>query len=243
MIRYQRNILIKQLGEEGQKKLADAKVLVCGAGGLGSGVLLNLASLGVGTIGIIDDDKVELSNLNRQYIHKISTLGQEKVESAAKTIKEYNPDICLLTYKKRLNETNAYEMFSNYDVIVDCFDNYYSKFVLSDTVIKTNKTLVHGGVEEFFGQVCTINRDSACLSCFIPELYGCANDIIPGRGIVSPVVSTIASIQAMEVFKVIAGLGEPLYNTMLTYNALSEDFRKIRTEKNKNCPSCSHAKN
>lgn len=238
MGRYDRNVLLKNVGESGQKKLNASRVLVCGAGGLGSTVIANLASLGVGHIGIVDNDKVELSNLNRQFIHKMTTLGMDKVESAKEWIKLYNPDIEVMSYKIRLDKNNTVELFANYDVIIDCFDNYYSKFVLSDAIIKTDKTLVHGGVEEFSGQVCTIDKNSACLACFIPELYNCSCDIVQRHGIISPVVSTVASIQAMEAFKVILNMDGVLRNTLLIYDGIRQDFRKIHLEKNKKCPSC-----
>ena len=239
MGRYERNILISKIGKEGQEKLSCSRVLVCGAGGLGSGVILNLASLGVGCIGVLDNDKVELSNLNRQYIHKMANLGQDKVQSVLNAVKEYNPDIEVVPYKIRLDKKNAVEYFLKYDLIIDCFDNYYSKFVLSDTAVKTGKTLIHGGVEEFLGQVCVIKNNSACLACFVPELYNCSENIGIKRGIISPVVSTIASIQAMEAFKIITGLGNVLENTLLIYNGLNQEFRKIYIQKNANCPSCS----
>ena len=238
MGRYERNILIKEIGEIGQRRLRNSRVLVCGAGGLGSGVIVNLICLGVGHIGIVDDDKVEFSNLNRQYIHKMTTLGQDKVLSAKMRINEFNPEVDVMPYKLRLDKDNARDIFVSYDLIIDCFDNYYSKFILSDTAVKTGKTLIHGGVEEFCGQVCVIKKDTACLACFIPELYNCSKDIKIKTGTISPVVSTIASIQSMEALKIITGTGEPLYNTMLFYNGLSEQFRKIKIEKNKNCPSC-----
>ncbi len=242
MGRYEKNILLKSVGELGQRKLNAARVLVCGAGGLGSAVIANLASLGVGYIGIVDNDKVELSNLNRQFIHKMLTLGSDKVESAKKWVHEFNPDIKVTPYKIRLDKSNVCELFLNYDVIVDCFDNYYSKFILSDAAVKTGKTLVHGGVEEFFGQVCTIDRNSACLACFVPELYNCSIDTPLKQGIVSPVVSTVGSIQSMEIFKVITGVGTTLRNTLLIYDGLNQEFRKIHLEKNKKCPSCSGLK-
>ncbi len=240
MGRYDRNVLLKSVGESGQRKLNASRVLVCGAGGLGSTVIANLASLGVGHIGIVDNDKVELSNLNRQFIHKMTTLGMDKVESAKEWVKLYNPDIEVIPYKIRVDKASAAELFANYDVIIDCFDNYYSKFVLSDAVIKTDKTLIHGGVEEFSGQVCTIDKNSACLACFIPELYNCSCDIVQRRGIISPIVSIIASIQSMEAFKVILGLDGVLKNTLLIYDGQRQDFRKIHLEKNKHCPSCSN---
>lgn len=243
MQRYNRNVLIEKIGAEGQKKISRAKVLVCGAGGLGSGVLLNLAALGVGHIGIIDCDTVELSNLNRQYIHKESSIGISKVDSAKKQIEEFNSEIAIKTYNIKLDQENIGELFSDYNIITDCFDNFYSKFILSDFVVKTEKILVHGGVEEFSGQVSVIKKNSACLACFMPELYNISDDLMQKKGIISPVVSTIASIQATEIFKIITGVATPLINTVLFYNALEQSYKKVSVQKNKNCPICSKCAN
>ncbi len=240
MCRYERNILIEKIGKKGQDKLCNSRVLVCGAGGLGSCVIFNLASLGVGNIGIVDNDKVELTNFNRQYIHKMSTLGKDKVYSAKLAINEYNPEINVISHNIWLNNQNVQEYFSMYDLIIDCFDNYYSKFMLSDAVVRTDKTLIHGGVEEFMGQVCVIRKNTACLACFIPELYNCPHDIKIKKGIISPVVSTIASIQSMEAFKIITGIGSILENTLLMYNGLNQEFKKLHIKKNVKCPSCAY---
>ena len=145
-----------------------------------------------------------------------------------------------MPYKVRLERENVVEYFLNYDLIIDCFDNYYYKFILSDTAVKTGKTLIHGGVEEFLGQVCVIGKNTACLACFVSELYNCSKNVGIKKGIISPVVSTIASIQSMEAFKIITGIGNILENTLLIYNGLNQEFRKIYTQKNINCPSCSH---
>ena len=162
--RYDRNILMPEIGFEGQKKLANSKVLVCGAGGLGSTVLLNLASLGIGHIGIIDNDIVELSNLNRQYIHSPLYLGKDKVESAKCRIEEFNKDIQIKTFKTRLNAENYKNIVDGYNFIVDCFDSFESKFLLNDIALDMKIPLVHGGVTGFCGQVMTIiPKESACL--------------------------------------------------------------------------------
>lgn len=234
--RYNRNILIEKIGEEGQKALLSSKVLVAGAGGLGSTVLANLASVGIGNIGIIDNDVLELSNLNRQYIHKFANIGKDKVQSAKKWIEDFNPDINIETYKIRLDETNYKDIIKDYDLVIDCFDSYESKFLLNKIAVKNKKTLIHGGVTEFFGQVTTIiPGETVCLSCLIPDAD--TNTYI-AKGVISPAVTTIASIEAMEAVKVLLGTGDILSNQLLTYNGLSMEFKKFNIKKNSNCPLC-----
>lgn len=232
--RYNRNILVPQIGEEGQKKLNQARILVCGAGGLGSTVLTNLASVGIGTIGIVDNDVLELSNLNRQYIHKFDALGKSKVESAKKWINEFNPGVNVATYSVRLDETNYQDIVKDYDFIMDCFDSFKSKFLLNKIAVQTGKTLIHGGVTEFFGQVSVIvPGKTACLNCILPE-----EDTYIVKGVISPAVSTIASIEAMEAVKYILGIGENLQNKLLSYNGLTMQFKTINLAKNPDCKLC-----
>ncbi len=235
--RYNRNMLIEQIGEEGQKKLSQAKVLVCGAGGLGSTVLTSLASVGIGTIGIVDNDVLELSNLNRQYIHKFENLGKIKVESAKKWINEFNPDTCVNTYQIRLDENNYQDIVKDYDLIMDCFDSFKSKFLLNKIAVETGKTLIHGGVTEFFGQVTTIiPHKTACLNCILPQ-----EDAYVIKGVLSPAVSVIASIETMEAVKVILNIGERLENKFLSYDGLNMKFKTINLAKNPDCTLCSHS--
>lgn len=234
--RYNRNIIIPQIGEKGQKKLSKAKILVCGAGGLGSTVLANLASVGVGTIGIIDNDILELSNLNRQYIHKFENIGKVKVESAKQWINEFNPEIKVNTYQTRLDEDNYENIVKDYDFIIDCFDSFESKFLLNKIAVCTGKILIHGGVTEFFGQVTVIiPGKTACLSCILPQQDG---PVV--KGVISPTVTTIASIEAMEAVKLILNIGENLENKLLSYNGLKMQFKTINLTKNVNCSLCSH---
>ncbi|MFA7658649.1 MAG: HesA/MoeB/ThiF family protein [Candidatus Gastranaerophilaceae bacterium] len=233
--RYNRNMLIPQIGEEGQRKLSQAKILVCGAGGLGSTVLANLASVGIGTIGIVDNDVLELSNLNRQYIHKFENIGKVKVESAKKWIGEFNPEIVVKTYQTRLDENNYEDIVEDYDLIMDCFDSFKSKFLLNKIAVKTGKTLIHGGVTEFFGQVTTIvPHKTACLNCILPEESGYVV-----KGVLSPAVAAIASIEAMEAVKVILNIGDRLENRLLSYDGLSMKFRTVNIAKNPDCRLCS----
>lgn len=228
MQRYSRNILL--IKDAGQTKLLKSKVLICGCGGLGSTVIMNLAGSGVGTIGLIDDDVVEVSNLNRQFIHK--NIGEDKVTSAKKRILEYNPEITVNTYKIRLDENNYQSIVKDYDVIIDCFDSYKSKFLLNDIAVETGKTLIHGGVTEYFGQVTVIKPSTPCLRCIFPDID--LGKEVP-KGILSPVVSTVASIQSMEAVKQILNTGEPLEGLLLTYNALTNDFKKLKITKNTAC--------
>ena len=228
MQRYSRNILL--IGNQGQTKLLKSKVLICGCGGLGSTVIMNLAGSGVGTIGLIDDDVVEVSNLNRQFIHK--NIGEDKVTSAKKRILEYNPEITVNTYKIRLDQNNYQSIVKDYDIIIDCFDSYKSKILLNDIAVETGKTLIHGGVTEYFGQVTVIKPSTPCLRCIFPDID--LGKEVP-KGILSPVVSTVASIQSMEAVKQILNTGEPLEGLLLTYNALTNDFKKLKITKNTAC--------
>lgn len=232
--RYNRNILVKEVNENGQRKLSQAKVLVCGAGGLGSTVLANLASVGIGTIGVVDNDILELSNLNRQYIHKFDNIGSVKVESAKKWINEFNPEIKVNAYQTRLDEKNYIDIVKDYDLILDCFDSFKSKFLLNEIAVKTGKTLIHGGVTEFYGQVTTIIPGrTACLKCILPE-----EDGYVVKGVLSPAVSAIASFEAMEAMKVILNIGQRLENRLLSYDGLNMQFKIINIAKNPNCKLC-----
>jgi molybdopterin-synthase adenylyltransferase len=235
--RYNRNILVPDIGIKGQNKLFSSKVLVAGAGGLASTVIANLASLGIGNIGIVDDDKLELSNFNRQYIHTPSNIGKLKVESALEWIKKYNPDIAVETFALRMTEKNSGEIIKKFDIIVDCFDSFESKFMLNRVCVHNKKTLIHGGVTEFYGQVHTvIPGRSACLSCIVPESDGASTTV---KGVLSPAVSTIASIQSMEVLKIIIGTGELLTNQLLTYDGKKQEFKKHGVVRNTRCQVCS----
>lgn len=234
--RYNRNILVPQVGEEGQKKLSQAKVLVCGAGGLGSTVLANLASVGIGNIGVVDNDVLELSNLNRQYIHKFKNIGKIKVESAKQWINEFNPETNIHTYQLRLDEDNYVDIVKNYDFIIDCFDSFKSKFLLNKIAVQTGKTLIHGGVTEFFGQVMVIiPGKTACLNCILSEETGHTV-----KGVLSPTVTTIASIETMEAVKLVLSIGERLENKLLSYDGLKMCFKTINIAKNSNCCLCSN---
>jgi len=247
--RYDRNISVPEIGILGQEKICGAKVLVCGAGGLGSAVLLNLAALGVGKIGIVDCDTVELSNLNRQFIHSENSVGDAKVDSAKERILAFNPDIWVETYNVRLSKDNYADIVQGYDVIADCFDSFSSKFLLNYISVSMLKPLVHGGVSGFFGQVMTIvpKENSACLECLLGK--NDTPEYVP-KGVVSPAVSTIASIQSMEVLKLIlAGDKENiesscpindktfglLKNRVLIFDGLNMKFKVLEVSKKPKC--------
>ncbi len=236
MERYNRNILINKIGTEGQNLLLKSKILVAGAGGLGSTVITSLASMGIGSIGIIDDDSVELSNLNRQYIHNIKSISKYKTDSAQEWVENFNPDIEINTYRLRFDHSYS-ELLYYYDMVIDCFDSYKSKFVLNDACINENKILIHGGVSEFYGQVLKIiPGKTACLRCLFPDKENLPAEI---KGVISPSVSAIGSIQSMEVLKHILKLEETsLENILLCFNGLKQDYKKIQINKNKKCSIC-----
>ncbi len=234
--RYKRNIIIESIGLEKQQKLLEKKVLIAGAGGLGSGVIAGLVSAGVGTIGIIDSDKVELSNLNRQFIHRESSIRSLKVESAFEWIKNYSPKTSVNIHKTRINDDSDAAFFREYDLIIDCFDSYRSKFTLNKICMKKGLALIHGGVKEFYGQVLTIVPEkSSCLDCMFenPEF-----DTEKTIGIISPAVNVISSIQAMEGVKFLLGMEDLLIDTLLAYDGIKQEFRKISLKRRKDCISC-----
>ena len=236
--RYKRNLEKNGITLQEQEELMRAKVLVMGAGGLGSGVIMNLAALGVGQIKIIDGDIIEETNLNRQIIHKYKNIGRSKVISAKDWISEFNPDIKVELDKIKVNEINYFNIIQGYDIIVDCFDSYDAKYMLNDIAIRHKKILVHGGVEGFRGQVTTIvPNKTGCLSCVIqkPRIY---REEISAS--LSPVVNVISALQAQEVLKIITGKGEALTNKLLVFDGLKSEFKTLNYSKNIACESCSH---
>lgn len=231
--RYKRHILLEGVGADGQLKLLNAKVLVVGTGGLGSPVALYLAAAGVGTIGLVDADVVSLSNLQRQVIHFSSNLGEPKVLSAARKLKEVNPDVDLNTYPFMLSSANAEALFADYDFVVDCTDNFDTKFLINDVCVRLQKPFCHGAILKFTGEVFTYVPGSACYRC----LYG-----EPDKSVVDGVFGAIAgmcgTIQAAEVLKYFTGVGQLLTNRLLSFNALSMRQRVLNFEKNESCPVC-----
>ena len=228
--RYSRNILLKEIGIKGQQKLLSSKVLVIGAGGLGSSAIMYLAAAGVGTIGIADKDKVELSNLNRQIIHNINSIGKNKTESAKNTIKNLNPDIQINIHNGFISSDSIKKLISEYDFIIDATDNFETKFLINDTCVINKKPFSHAGVVGFQGQLMTyVPNKSCCYRCVFkePPPKDCVSNCSQ-VGILGAVAGIIGTLQATEAIKYITGAGDLLSGYLLTYNALKNEFRKIK---------------
>jgi molybdopterin-synthase adenylyltransferase len=239
--RYSRHILLPEVGGKGQAKLAKAKIFIVGAGGLGAPVALYLAAAGVGTIGIIDGDLVDLSNLQRQVIHHTPDLKKPKVLSAKEKILAINPDVKVVTFEEKLVAKNALELIKDYDILVDGTDNFPSKFLINDAAIFSGKPLIHGGILRFDGQVLTIlPRLSACYRCIFktPPPPG----VVPScqeAGVLGALAGFIGTIQATEALKLVLKIGTTLADRLLRYDGLQGEIREVRVKRNPNCPVCS----
>jgi molybdopterin-synthase adenylyltransferase len=239
--RYSRQIMIPDLGGKGQIRLRQARVLIVGIGGLGSPAALYLAAAGLGTLGLVDPDRVELSNLQRQIVHTTAELTQRKVESAKAKISKLNPDVEVVVYPVRLEEENAAGIFAGYDFIVDGSDNFSTKFVVNDTAVRMGIAFSHAGIVRLQGQTMTVlPRKSACYRCLFEEppppgeILNCQQ-----AGILGAVAGTIGSIQATEAVKYLAGIDEGLLtDRLLTYDAKSMKFRTVDVKRNVNCAAC-----
>ncbi|MBQ8635627.1 HesA/MoeB/ThiF family protein [bacterium] len=234
--RYERNLELGGLSQEQQKKLITSKVLVMGVGGLGSGVIMNLAALGVGQIKVVDSEVIEETDFNRQLIHKYKNIGRAKVMSAKEWIQEFNPDIKVEIDKIKINELNYFNITDGYDVIVDCFDNYESKYILNEIAQRHKKILIHAGVQGFCGQLTTIVPDkTGCLACVVQKPKEFKQEKICS---LSPVVNTISALQAQEVLKVLTNSGEPLLNKLLVFDGYKSEFKILPFSKNIACEQC-----
>lgn len=239
VIRYSRHILLKEVGGEGQKKLLKSRVLVVGAGGLGCPAAIYLAAAGVGTIGIIDFDTVDLSNLQRQILHGVKDLGRPKVESARESIENMNPDVTVRVHKEPLTSDNALEILGRYDVVVNGCDNFPTRYLLSDSCVMLKKPLVDGSILRFEGQVTVFTPETGCYRCLYPSppppgtVPTCAE-----AGVVGALPGIIGSIQAMETIKLLLCIGEPLVGRLLYFDALGMEFRKLKLRHHPDCPSC-----
>ena len=237
--RYSRHIIMPQIGSQGQRKLIDSKVLVIGAGGLGGPVALYLALAGVGTIGLVDFDVVDLSNLQRQVLHNSETIGLSKLESARQTLARYNPNVNLISHEFAINSDNAMEIMQDYDVIVNGADNFATRYLVNDAAYLSGKPLVDGSILIFDGQVTTYKPGTGCYRCIFPEppppgmVPSCAE-----AGVLGALTGTIGSLQATEVVKVLLGVGEPLIGRLLLVDALSMEFRMVKTRHDPACPLC-----
>jgi molybdopterin-synthase adenylyltransferase len=239
--RYSRQIMIPDLGGKGQIRLRQARVLIIGIGGLGSPAALYLAAAGLGTLGLVDPDRVELSNLQRQIVHNTPDLTQRKVESAKAKISKLNPDVEIVVYPVRLEQDNAAGIFAGYDFIVDGSDNFPTKFVVNDIAVRMGIAFSHAGIVRLQGQTMTVlPRKSACYRCLFEqppppgEILSCQQ-----AGILGAVAGTIGSIQATEAVKYLAGIDEGLLtDRLLTYDAKSMKFRTVDVKRNVNCAAC-----
>jgi Dinucleotide-utilizing enzymes involved in molybdopterin and thiamine biosynthesis family 2 len=237
--RYSRHILLEDVGVEGQEKIANGKVLIIGAGGLGAPVALYLAAAGVGTIGIVDGDVVDLSNLQRQVIHFTADVNRPKVLSAKEKIHLINPDVKVVVHQEFLTASNALDIIKDYDFIVDGTDNFPVKFLINDACVFAGKPFSHGGILRFEGQTMTHVPGSACYRClFNSPPPPNAVPTCSQAGVLGAIAGMLGTIQAAETLKYLTGVGELLTNRLLVFNAKTMDFRKITIKKNENCPIC-----
>jgi sulfur-carrier protein adenylyltransferase/sulfurtransferase len=239
--RYSRHVLIPEVGEAGQLKLLDSKVLLIGAGGLGSPAGLYLAAAGVGTLGIIDADVVDASNLQRQILHTVDRIGTPKVDSAEATIRALNPDVTVVKYATRLTSENVLDVITGYDVIVDGTDNFPTRYLLNDASLVAGIPVVHGSIYQFEGSVTVYKpHDGPCYRCQYPEppppelAPSCAEG-----GVLGVLPGVIGTLQATEAVKLLLGLGDPLVGRQLRYDALAMEFVELRMRRDPDCPVCS----
>jgi molybdopterin/thiamine biosynthesis adenylyltransferase len=239
--RYSRHVIMPEVGPDGQGRLLDASVLVVGAGGLGSPVVQYLAAAGVGTLGVADPDVVERSNLQRQTLHREDDLGRPKVDSVAEFVAERNPDVDVVTYDRAVSAADARDLADEYDVVVDCSDNFPTRFLLNDACVLADTPLSNGAVFRFEGQVATFLTadDSPCYRCLFPEappegtVPNCAE-----VGVLGALPGTIGTLQATETLKLLVGAGDMLDDRMLYYDALDPSFEEVPLARDPSCPAC-----
>jgi adenylyltransferase/sulfurtransferase len=237
--RYARHILLPEVGGIGQAKLLAAKVLVIGAGGLGSPLILYLAAAGVGTIGVVDDDHVELSNLQRQILHGTEAVGSPKVESAQHTVASINPEVRLVPHRVRLTAENVEALIADYDLIADGSDNFATRFLVNDAARVAGKTLVSAAVLRFEGQIATYRPGGPCYRCLYPDDLTDADQPNCGQaGVFGAMAGVMGSLQALEVLKEILGIGDSLSGNLLLVDGLSAAFRKVRLKQDPACSCC-----
>jgi sulfur-carrier protein adenylyltransferase/sulfurtransferase len=238
--RYHRHVLLPEVGEAGQQKLLESKMLLLGAGGLGSPAALYLAAAGVGTIGMVDMDVVDESNLQRQILHNLDRVGERKVDSAKKTLTQLNPDVDVVTYDVRFGADNVLDILDGYDVVVDGTDNFPTRYLLNDASLLKRIPVVHGSIFRFEGQVTVFDPyNGPCYRCLLPEppppelAPSCAE-----AGVLGVLPGIIGSIQALEAIKLVLDLGDPLRGRLLAYDALEESFRTFKVRRDPKCPAC-----
>jgi adenylyltransferase/sulfurtransferase len=237
--RYSRHIIMPQVGSKGQRKLLAARVLIVGAGGLGSPAALYLGLAGIGTIGIVDFDTVELSNLQRQVLHHTRDVGRPKVLSAKETLESHNPDVKVVLHETRLTSENAMEIIPQYDIVVNGADNFATRYLVNDACYLAGVTLVDGSILIFDGQATVFQPGRGCYRCLFPTppppgmVPNCAE-----AGVVGALPGLVGSIQAVEVIKLVLGVGETLTSRLLLIDALTMEFRTVKLRRNPDCPLC-----
>lgn len=240
MKRYSRHVLIPEVGKEGQLKLLDSKVLIIGAGGLGSPSAYYLAAAGVGTIGILDSDVVDESNLQRQILHNSKRIGQPKTDSAKQTLEDLNPDVKVITHQTRLTRDNIIDIFKGYDLIVDGSDNFPTRYLVNDASVLLKKTVVHGSIFRFDGQVSVFKPfQGPCYRCVFPEPP--PPELAPScdeAGTLGILPGIVGLFEANEAVKLLLGIGEPLIGRLLMIDALTDEFRTLRLKRDPRCPVC-----
>ena len=239
--RYSRHIILPEVGGEGQRGLLGSKVLLVGAGGLGSPAAYYLAAAGIGNMGIIDFDTVDLSNLQRQIIHNTERIGMLKTESAKKTIEALNPDVKVTVFNEKLTSENIMRLFEGYDYILDGTDNFATRYLINDACVLTGKTNIHGSIFRFEGQVTVFKpKEGPCYRCLYPEPP--PPGLVPNcqeGGVLGVLAGIIGNLQVVETLKLILGQGETLIGSLLLYDALKTEFRKLKLKRDPNCPICS----
>jgi adenylyltransferase/sulfurtransferase len=238
--RYSRHIILPEVGGSGQQKMLEARVLLLGAGGLGSPAAYYLAAAGIGNLGIVDFDQVDLSNLQRQIIHSTERIGMLKTESAKKTIQALNPDVNVTLYNEKMDSSNIMSLIKDYDYVVDGSDNFPTRYLVNDACVMKNKTLIHGSIYRFEGQVTVFKPgDGPCYRCLYPEPPppGMVPNCQEG-GVLGVLAGVIGNLQVVEVLKLILGIGKPLVGKLLIYDALNTEFRNLRLRRDANCPIC-----
>ena len=238
--RYSRHIILTAVGGLGQTKLLESKILVIGAGGLGSPTALYLAAAGVGTLGIIDHDTVDISNLQRQILHGTSDVGQPKVVSAKATLNEINPDVEIVMYQQRLSSENVFQLFEDYDLVIDGCDNFPTRYLINDACVMMSKPNIHGSIFQFEGQVTVFNPGKGpCYRCLYPSPPppGMAPSC-QDAGVFGVLPGMVGSVQAVEAIKVLLEIGDPLIGQLLLFDALGMSFKRMKLHQDSECPIC-----
>ena len=234
--KFSKQIILKKIGVIGQQKLKSAKVLVLGMGGLGCPLSIYLASLGIGTIGIVDNDKVELSNLNRQIIYNINDIGKYKVDVAKNKIKLINKNIIIKSHKIRLNKTNIEKLIKNFDIVCDGTDNFKTRLLVNDHALKQKKILISAAVSGFDGHIFKFNfkKKTPCYRCFLPEIPE-QNNNCESEGVIPTITGIMGTLQANEVVNSILNFNSNMEKKMIVFNSIKMNFRSIHLSRNKNC--------